>query len=260
MRLFRKKKRIIGLTLSGGGLRGIAHLGVIKAMEERNMAPQLISGSSAGAIIGAFYAGGYGPDELIDIVTRVSFFSARSLRLRRSSLFDREILMKIFKHYLPEDFSQLKIPLYVAATDIVTGKPKYFSEGALHDALMASASIPFVFPVARIREHFYLDGGIINNLPVEPIREQCSLLVGVNVNAISHREGATLSGRSLFDQVIHLTLSQSIHHKARLCDLFINPPDMTRYSMFDKKNATVIFQYAYEYACGYLDARAADLR
>ena len=253
MQFFKRKKKTIGLALSGGGLRGIAHLGVIKALEEYDLKPSVISGTSAGAIVGAFYSAGFSPDELIAMVQKISFFSARSLRFSRSALFDKGMLMKIFMHYMPENnFSSLKIPLYITATDIVSGRPKYFHQGELHNALMASASIPFIFPVAKMEEHYFLDGGIINNLPIEPIQQKCDVLIGVHVNALSTKDGATISGRALFDRVIHLALGQSVYHKSGLCDLFIEPPDMTRFNMFDKKNATTMFNYAYGYTFKYL--------
>ncbi len=261
MRFFRKKKKTIGVALSGGGLRGIAHLGVIKALEEKDLAPSVISGTSAGAIVGAFYAAGYKPDELIEIVTKLSFFSARALRFSTSALFDRHMLLKIFEHYFPNNnFSALKLPLYVTATDIVAGKSVYFHEGELHEALMASASIPFIFPVTRIDEHFFLDGGVINNLPVQPIKNKCDILIGVSVNSISPVEGARLSGRRLFDRIVHLALGQSVLQNARLCDFFINPPDMTRFSMFDKKNAHQIFDYAYEFATHFLQENERKIK
>ncbi|GAB3413420.1 patatin-like phospholipase family protein [Niabella aquatica] len=254
MLFFKKKKKVVGVALSGGGLRGIAHLGVLKALEEKDLQPSLISGTSAGAIVGAFYAAGYKPDDLIEIVSHLNFFSPRALRFSTSALFDRQMLLKIFHLYFPENsFSSLKLPLYAAATDIVSGRSVYFNDGLLDEALMASASIPFVFPVTKIAAQYFLDGGIVNNLPVEPIQDQCDILIGVNVNALSYQEGAILSGRRLFDRVVHLALGQPVYQKAKQCDLFISPPDMTRFSMFDKKNARHIFDYGYAYTMQYLD-------
>jgi NTE family protein len=255
MLFFKKKKKIIGIALSGGGLRGIAHLGVLKALEEKGLQPSVVSGTSAGAIVGAFYAAGYKPDELMEIVSNLSFFSPRALRFSTSALFDRQMLLKIFHHYFPENsFSSLKLPLYAAATDIVSGRSVYFNDGLLDEALMASASIPFVFPVTKIGEQYFLDGGIINNLPIEPIQDKCDILIGVSVNAISRQEGINLSGRRLFDRVVHLALGQPVYQKSKQCNLFINPPDMTRFSMFDKKNARQLFDYAYAYTIQYLEA------
>lgn len=126
MLFFRKKKKTVGIALSGGGLRGIAHLGVLKALEENDLQPSVVSGTSAGAIVGAFYAAGYKPDELMDIVSHMSFFSPRALRFSTSALFDRQMLLKIFRHYFPENsFSSLKLLLYAAATDIVSGRSVY---------------------------------------------------------------------------------------------------------------------------------------
>lgn len=261
MRFFKKRKKTIGIALSGGGLRGIAHLGVLKALDEKGLQPSIISGTSAGAIVGAFYAAGYKPDDLMEIISRTSFFSARALRFSTSGLFDKKILMKIFHHYFTENsFADLKLPLFATATDVGSGRSVYFNDGPLDEALMASASIPFIFPVSKIGDIMCLDGGIVNNLPIEPLLGKCDVLIGVSVNAISYQEGEILSGRRLFDRVVHLALSQSVNQKSKSCDFFICPPDMTKYSMFDKKNARQIFDYAYNYTIDFLKENAEKIK
>lgn len=133
MGLFSFKKKeppkppVIGLTLSGGGMRGIAHIAVLKALEEYNLKPHIISGTSAGSIIGAFYSFGKTPDEMMEIVKHTSFFSRSALKLSKNGIFSSSFILKLFKDYFPEDnFNILKIPVYVAATEMTHGIIDFF--------------------------------------------------------------------------------------------------------------------------------------
>ncbi|WP_256002001.1 patatin-like phospholipase family protein [Pedobacter deserti] len=258
--LKRKKdepKPIIGLTLSGGGLRGIAHIGVLKALEEHGIKPDLLSGTSAGAVIGAFYSSGYTPDEMLAIALKTSFFSPYALRLRTSGIFDTGFLVALFKTHMPHnDFASLRIPLYVGVTELVSGKPIYLSKGNLDTALLASTSIPFLFPSVRINEKIYVDGGILDNLPIAPIKNQCTMLIGSHVNSIAHEKPEKLVGRKVLDRVIHLAIGHPVYEKSSQCDIFIDPPEMTRFSMFDKRAVQKIFDHAYEFSSKMLSERA----
>ena len=126
----------IGLVLSGGGVRGIAHLGVIKALEEIDITPSIISGTSAGAIVAAFYSAGYSPDEIIDILVNSKIFGYSNLQLKKSGLFTMQAFEKIYlKHFKANLIEKLPIPICIAATDIIKGKTKFFTEGNLSKAL-----------------------------------------------------------------------------------------------------------------------------
>ena len=100
---FKKKKPVIGLTLSGGGMRGIAHIAVLKALEEYHLKPDIISGTSAGSIVGAFYSLGKTPDEMMDIVRQTTFFSRSYLRLSKNGIFSSNFILKLFRDHFPED-------------------------------------------------------------------------------------------------------------------------------------------------------------
>ena len=165
-----RRSHKVGLALSGGGLRGIGHLGAIKALEEHGYRPSIISGCSAGAIIGAFYAAGYTVDEMLRIVQENDLFPKTSFRLRASGFLDTHFLSRLFQIHIPENtFESLKIPLYVSATNLLSGKTEYLHTGALDDALLASSSIPLMFPSVQRNETVYYDGGILDNLPVKPL-------------------------------------------------------------------------------------------
>lgn len=247
-----KDRKDIGLCLSGGGLRAIAHIGVLKALEELEISPVAISGTSAGAIIGSLFAYGYRADELMEIVAKESFFNRKSFRLQTSGLFKTSLLTDIYSKYLPEnDFSTLKIPMTIAATDISLGTEVFFSEGELYGPLMATASIPFIFPPTVIEDRIYCDGGLLNNLPIEPLLQQQNYVIASHVNAvsvISPAECKKLSARSMAERLFYLGMANPVNQKKKDCNIFIEPPNLVQYSMFDKKNARLFFDLGYEAA------------
>lgn len=251
---FKKKKPIIGLTLSGGGMRGIAHIAVLKALEEYHLKPHIISGTSAGSIIGAFYSLGKTPDEMIEIVKQTTFFSRSYLRLSKNGIFSSSFILKLFKDHFPEDnFSILKIPVYVTATELTHGIVDFFSEGELFGPLLASSSVPFVLPPVRIGEKLYVDGGVLDNLPIEPIIDKCDFLIASHVNSISYDELKNMSLMKEFDRILHLAIAKSVYSKAKSCDIFLDPPKMTKFSLFNKKNLDEMFKEVYDYTCRELE-------
>lgn len=257
---FKKKKPpappVIGLTLSGGGMRGIAHIAVLKALEEYNLKPHIISGTSAGSIIGAFYSFGKTPDEMMEIVRQTSFFSRSALKLSKNGIFSSNFIVKLFKDYFPEDnFSILKIPVYVAATEMTQGIVDFFSEGELFGPLLASSSVPFILPPVRMGEKIYVDGGVLDNLPIEPIIDKCNFLIASHVNSISYDELKKMSLMKEFDRILHLAIAKSVYSKAKYCNIFLDPPKMTKYSLFNKRYMDEMFHQVYEYTCQELEEK-----
>lgn len=243
-----KKRYRTGLVLSGGGLRGIGHLGAIKALHEYGYQPDVISGCSAGAIIGALYAGGYSPDEILKIALESHLFPRTSLRFRLSGFMDNSFLLQLFKKHLSRNrFDELDIPLYVAVTDFRKGEIVYLHSGDLDKAILASSSIPFLFSPVEANDTVYYDGGILNNLPVEPISDHCDFLIGVHVNSLETDIVEHPPTVKALDRIIHLAINQSVYRNAKKCNLFLDPPGMARFSMFDKKDIQPIYDCVYAY-------------
>jgi len=242
----RTQPRKIGLALSGGGLRGIGHIGAIKALEEHGFQPSVLSGSSAGAIIGAFYAAGYTAEEMIQIVQENDLFPTTSLRLRTSGFVNTRFLSRLVQKYIPANtFDSLKRPLYVAVTNLLSGQPEYFHTGTLDEALLASSSVPVLFPSVKRENAVYYDGGLLDNLPIQPLAGLCNFLIGVHVNAPDKIKPDQLTTVKSLDRVIHLAIGQSVAQHAATCNLFIEPPDMLQFGMFDKKNLLKIHDHVY---------------
>lgn len=237
----------IGIVLSGGGARGIAHLGVLKALEECGIKPSVISGTSAGAIAGAFYAAGYSLNEIKKIVEQNEVFNFSNILIKKQGLFAMKGFEKMYQTYFPNNsFDDLKIPLHVAATDILKGETVYFSSGNLSQALMASSCIPIVFQPVNFNNTYYVDGGVLNNFPVEPLLNQCEIIIGSHVNSI-RKEVNEIHMKDIVDRSFHLALSSSVKDKAATCQLFIEPPNMSKFSIFDIKKSDEIFEYGYNH-------------
>jgi NTE family protein len=239
------KKYKIGLVLSGGGARGFAHLGVIKALNEAGIYPDIVSGTSAGALVGVLYADGYTPEEILNIMNGGSRLDFMRPALPREGLLQINAVMKILKSFLrAKNFNELKIPLYVSATDLNNGKAVYFSEGELIDPVIASASIPVLFQPVKINDISYVDGGVLDNLPVRPIEDQCKILIGSFVNPVGFME--KVSGLiSIAERTFMLSMSKEIYEKARKFDLFIAPPELRNYKILDPEKSIELFNIGY---------------
>lgn len=194
----------IGLALGSGGARGLAHIKIYEAFEELGIIPAIISGTSVGAIIGAAIAAGFSSKEIKDsIYNKLLSKTGNFWEIFKNSdikkildFVDVEIkpggILKgeKFLSYLSEEigvqkFDDLKIPLRVVATNLYTREQAVFDSGDLYSAVKASYSLPGIFtPVAR-NNYLYVDGGLVNPLPYDIIKEKCDIVVGVNVLAKS---------------------------------------------------------------------------
>jgi len=237
----------IGLALSGGGARGIAHIGVIKALEEMNVRPAVLSGTSAGSIVGVLYASGMKPDEIFDVVSHLSIFKSVKIAWAWSGLLKMEGLQALLTKYIPDNtFESLKIPLTVAATEIRLGEIRYFSSGELAPAIISSCSIPGVFDPVHFNGRLYVDGGLLDNLPARPLRDKCDFLIGSHCNHLT-AEYNEHSLKSVIERSMLITISSNTTASRATCDLVIEPPHMSRYSVFEMGRAQEIYDSAYKY-------------
>jgi NTE family protein len=246
--MFRKKKKYkTGIVLSGGGLRGFAHAGVLKALNEAGIYPDVVSGASAGAIVGAFYADGYTPDEIYEIfvnkrITKFFEFIVPNKGLVRLTGLYNTMLEKLrAKH-----FNELQFPLYVAVTNLNEAKCVYFSEGELVPYIIASSTVPVMFQPMVIDGVTYLDGGILNNLPLEPIENDCELLIGVNINPIVVPVDKFDGMMNVAERSVHMMIHEIIAHKIPKFDIYIEPRELYKNSPFDIAKGKVMQQIGYK--------------
>lgn len=237
----------IGIALSGGGARGIAHLGVLAALEKAGLKPQVISGVSSGAIIGALYSYGMKPEEILETFIKTRIFRYIRPAWSRFGFLNIQKLMAIYKLYLPvETFEELQNKLYVSAADIREGKTVFFSEGDLVKAILASSCLPVLFAPVEIDNKLMVDGGVINNLPVEPLIGECDLIIGVHANPTSTQFNIS-SIKSMIERTFHLAVAMNVKDRVKYCDLFIEPQELCNFSIFEISKAREIYQIGYEY-------------
>lgn len=239
------KEYEIGLVLSGGGARGYAHLGVIQALNEAGIYPDVISGTSAGAIVGVLYADGYSPREILTFMNWGSRFDLMRPALPREGLLQINGINKMLRTSLrAKKFDDLKIPLFVAATDLNNGKAVYFSEGDLFDTIIASASIPVLFQPVKINNISYVDGGVLDNLPIRPLENICRVMIGSFVNPVGNIE--KISGLiNIAERTFMLSMSKDIIEKIKRFNLFIAPPELKNYGFLDPEKSQEIFDIGY---------------
>ncbi|MCH7414260.1 patatin-like phospholipase family protein [Belliella sp. R4-6] len=249
-----KSEKKIGIAFSGGGVRGIAHLGVLKALNENGIYPTQVSGSSAGAIVGSMYCSGYDPEEIMDIIVKTNYFKFMRPAISWTGILKMGSVLQLYEMYLPvNNFSSLKIPLIVAATDIKRGKVVYFSEGNLIEPIMASSCIPGMFDPIEIEGNFYVDGGVLNNLPVEPHEGVCDVVIGVNCNHLPVEHNIK-NIKNLIERTIIMAMNYNVYSRKAKCDYFIEPKGLAKYGVFDIKKAREIFDAGYQYATEFINS------
>jgi NTE family protein len=238
----------IGLVLSGGGARGLAHVGVLQMLEDLRVPIDCIAGTSMGALVGGSYAAGVSPEKMRDVLSQsdlVELFddlpprSEIPLRIKRDSyrpLFDftvgfrdGEVLLPTgasagykFEFFLKDligqgpsiaglDFDELPTPFRAIATDLESGDMRVFSEGELIKVMRASMSLPGVIAPTRIGAHIYVDGGLVRNLPVDIVRELCGdIIIAVNAGTPLLSRNKINSVIDVADQSINLLTEQNV--------------------------------------------------
>ena len=242
-------------VLSGGGCRGFAHLGAVKALLEVGIIPAEISGTSSGAIAGAFLACGFSPDEIKDIFIenlKLSMLSFNGFKMGLVSMKNiRTFLEKTLRF---KQFEDLPIPFYATATSFTDGSQHIFNRGNIIDVIVASSSIPVIFPPVEIQGTPYVDGGISNNLPVEPFIDKKKDVVCIYVNPIkSFKPGEGVF--EILDRAIHLGFREKITQSADGCYLFIEPGDLEGYGLFDIQKISEIFDVGFNFTKNLLENR-----
>jgi NTE family protein len=240
-----KKSYKLGLALSGGGARGFAHLGAIKALNEAGIYPDIIAGVSAGSIVGALYADGYTPDDIIKILSERTFLNYVKFNLLKDGLMKLTGLQATLELKLSaKTFDELKIPLIIVASDLNEGKPVYFKSGSLIDKVLASSSIPILFPPVLIENHSFVDGGLFENLPVSPLRNICDFVIGININPPIKQENFK-SFIQIAERVFHLSVLTNMLNSFELCDMLVAPTKLNGYGLLDISKGKEIFKIGY---------------
>jgi NTE family protein len=242
------KKYKLGLALSGGGARGFAHIGVLKLLDECGLRPDIIAGTSAGALMGTLYADGYRPGEIMELFTGHEFSEFASMQIPKMGLFDSGKFHKYIRKVIrAKRFEELQIPVVVMATDLDRGRAHAFSRGEIPDVITASCSVPILFNPVNINGTHYVDGGLFNNFPVSIIRSECEAVVGSNVSpVIPEKYNKTIVG--IAERSYHYLFRANTEKDRELCDILIETDEFGKYKMFDLKNVKLIADIGYRAA------------
>ncbi len=244
-----------GLVLSGGGARGVAHIGVLKALEEKGINITHIAGTSAGAIVGALYAAGHSWETILTFFKTIPIFHYKRYAYNKPGFIDTSKFYKDFFQLLKEDdFKTLQKQLYIPATNLVDGIVKIFHKGELINPILASAAIPGIFTPVVINNVPYVDGGVLNNFPVEPIKNQCDKIIGVYVNPLEEITANQLKhSYQIANRAYEISFGSQCHSKFKDVDVLIAPKKLEKYGMFNLKNIDAIFDIGYESAIQILE-------
>lgn len=243
-----EKKYKIGIALGGGGARGFAHLGVLQALEEKGIKPEVIAGVSAGAIAGAFIASGLSPKDAFDIIKKYKFTGISEFNIPKTGLLSSaKMKSRLLKKIEKEKLEELDIPLIICVSNMLDGKPEYLTEGPLADIVQASASIPVLFSPVELNGKLYSDGGIFDNVPVKPLKKVCEKVIGVSISPIQQIDELT-NLIQVATRMFQLAVNPSKAELKRKCDVFIEPPELCNFDIMDTKHAKEIFDIGYEYA------------
>ncbi len=274
-----KKRPKIGVVLSGGGAKGIAHIGILKAMEEEGLRPDYIVGTSMGSIIGGLYSIGYSADQLDSIIRQIDWDMVLSnsipynyISFEEKEYYDRFLISLSFKDgklILPsgviegqmlgqtlskytwpamkyDSFDQFPIPFRCVATDVSTGNPIIFKHGSLSEALRASMAIPTVFTAADLDTTLAVDGGVLDNFPVdEVIKMGADIVIGVNVSSEGPEDSKEIGNMAgILMQIAMFTSLKKVKSDIEKCDIYIKP-DLKDYSTgsFNKYNEILELGY-----------------
>jgi NTE family protein len=234
------------LALSGGGAKGLAHIGAIKAFEEFNIEIEAVSGTSAGSMVAYFLAAGLKSAEMQEIAKSTNFYSAFKVSFSKIGIVSIGNIKNILKKKVGVDkFEDLSMPLSIGVSNIKTGEAEYLESGDLYNSIVASCSIPLVFSPVKIGNNVYVDGGLTANLPIEPLMKYDFPMIGINVVGFGNGE-APESYAQLVERTIDIVAWQNTNSYLNKCDIKITPEKTNNYGTFDFKKVDELVDIGYE--------------
>ncbi len=215
---------IVGVALSGGAARGIAHIAVLETLENEGVPIGAIAGTSSGSIIGALYAAGLPLAEIRRIMLHAKWKDGLKLTLPREGLVSSDGIARFMNRLLPvKKFSALKIPFAAVAADLRTGQKVSLTSGSIAKAVQASCSLPVIFTPTMIDRRVLVDGGLASQLPVRTVREElgASKVIAVNVNYQGLEMGRIDSIVKIASHLSALWASRNAREEEKLADVVI---------------------------------------
>lgn len=234
-----KSKPGIGLALSGGAVRGIAHIAVLEVLEKDDIPIRAIAGTSAGSVIGALYAAGMPLVEIKRVLLNAKWRDILSFTLPKAGLISSEGIFRFVESVLPvKNFSSLSIPFAAVATDLKTAEKVVLTSGSIARAVQASCSLPVIFTPTEISNKILVDGGVASQVPVKTVREELGAqkVVAVNVNYKALEVEAYDSVIKIATHLSMLWASRNAREEEKLADVVVQV-DARGISLYDLSKA-----------------------
>lgn len=214
----------VGLALGSGGLRGLAHVGVLKVLERENIPIDYIAGCSIGSMIGALYCAGHSPDTIIKLAKHLKPRYWLDFVIPKLGIVSGDkVLTTIRLLTQQKSFAELNTPLAIVATEINHGREIVFTEGDVAEAVRASTSVPGVFVPHKIDEMLLVDGAVLNPTPIDVVRSMgADMVIAVD---LAHA-GVVCNITNVFDviiQAIDIMERELLKHRRKNCDILIQP-------------------------------------
>lgn len=223
----------VGVALGGGGAKGIAHIGVLKALEESDIKISYISGTSIGALVASYYAFGKPLKDIKEIGEDLNFTSVIGFSLHKKGLFSTKSIERMILRDLGDvNIEDANIPLAICTTDIATGEQVILSEGSLAKAVCASTAIPGIFIPIEIANRTLVDGGISENVPISLLDKMgAGITIGINLNG-SPGYAAPNEMVTIMSNAIDIAIDLRTKDQLRKAD-FVVALNLENYSRFD---------------------------
>ena len=239
------KKYPIGFALSGGFIKGFAHLGAMQSLLEHDIKPNILSGVSAGALAGVFYAAGNEPHQVLDYFAGHKFQDLTKLVIPKVGLFELGEFIDFLKSNLKsKKLEELQIPLIITATDLDHGRLVHFHKGDIAERVAASCCMPVLFAPVNIDGTHYVDGGLLMNLPVSTLRRICEKVIAVNVSPLMATK-YKMNIVSIALRSYHFMFRSNSFPEREKADLLIEPYNLEGYSNTELEKAEEIFMQGY---------------
>ena len=229
-----QKRPVVALVLGSGGARGYAHIGVIEVLEKQGIHPDFIVGTSAGSIVGSIYASGKTAAELHEVALNLKPNDVRDVDVSLKGFFNgQKVENYINRQVNNTPLQNLKIPMYVVATELKNGEKTLFNYGNTGQAVRASTAIPSMFVPTKIGDTEYVDGGLVSPVPVQVARDLgADIVIAVDILAQPiHTETSNVWG--LFNQNINIMQGRLAEEELKKADIVIQPDLKEKAHIFD---------------------------
>jgi NTE family protein len=245
--------RGLGLVLSGGGARGMAHIGILKALHQHHIFPSVISANSMGAIIGALYASGMSPEDMEKTAIQQQIFFMFRLAWKRNAVLHLDKVRAFLRENIKTTtFESLEIPLFVSVSNMSEARVEYMHKGDFVEPVLASCAIPLLFEPIPIQQHLYADGALFDNVPTSPLEKECNHLIVADVNPLSFRHDLTHFWE-VTDRVMSIAVQGHALRAKQKADAFICPVPLSEFSFWEFHKAEEMIRCGEKFTLDWLE-------